>query len=74
MQGKEMERNCKGISLEVCLVTWVGSHLRAIVSLIAFSLSPIFPSVTYCVIPVKLLLDFVGISVRYHENGALTIW
>jgi len=49
----------KGITLEVCLVTWVGSHLRAIVLPIAFSLSPIFPSVTYCVIPLKLLLDLV---------------
>ena len=50
---------CKGISLEVCLVMWVGSHLRAVVSLIAFSLSPVFPSVTYCVIPLNLLLDLV---------------
>jgi len=64
---------CKGITLEVCLVTWVGSHLRAIILLIAFSLSPVFPSITYCVIPLKLLLDLVWISVRYHKNGALTI-
>jgi len=30
----------------------------------------------FCVIPcepLNLLLDFVGIYVRYHENGALTI-
>jgi len=64
IQEKTRERHeksmqCKGISLEVCLVMWVGSHLRAVVSPIAFSLSPIFPSVTYCVIPVKLLLDLV---------------
>ena len=64
---------CKGITLEVCLVTWVGSHLRAVTLPIAFSLSPIFPSATYCVIPLKLLLDLVWISVRHHENGALTI-
>ena len=46
-------------SLEVCLVTWVGSHLRAVVSLIAFSLSSVFPSMTYCVISLNLLLDNV---------------
>ena len=46
---------CKGISLEVCLVTWVGSHLRAVVSPIAFSLSPVFPSVTIHVNPLNLL-------------------
>jgi len=50
---------CKGITLEVCLVTWVGSHLRADILPSAFSLSPVFSSVTYCVIPVKLLLDLV---------------
>ena len=38
---------CKGILLEVCLVMWVGSYLRAVILLIAFSLSPSFP---FCVI------------------------
>ena len=51
--------SCKGITLEVCLVMWVGSHLRAVVLPIAFSLSPIFPSVTYCVIPLNLIKDNV---------------
>ena len=46
---------CKGISLEVYLVTWVGSHLRAVVSPIAFSLSPVFPSVTIRVNPLNIL-------------------
>jgi len=52
-------RECKGITLDMCLVTWVGSHLRAVILPIALSLPPIFPSVTYCVIPLKLLLDLV---------------
>jgi len=67
------QHNCKGISLEVCLVTWVGSHLRAAISLIAFSLSPTFPSVSYCVISLYLILDYVWLLVRYHENSALTV-
>jgi len=50
---------CKGITLEVCLVMWVGSYLRAVILPTALSLSPIFPFVTYYVIPLKLLLDLV---------------
>ena len=50
---------CKGITLEVCLVTWVGSYLRAVILPTALLLSPIFPFVTYYVIPLKLLLDLV---------------
>jgi len=50
---------CKGILLEVCLVTWVGSHLRAVILPITFSLSPIFPSVSYRVMPLVLILDSV---------------
>jgi len=38
---------CKGISLELCLVTWVGSYLRADILPITFLLSPSFP---FCVI------------------------
>jgi len=53
------QTNCKGISLELCLVTWIGFYLRAVVPLIIFSLSPVFPSVTYCVNPLNLLLDNV---------------
>ena len=34
---------CKGISLGQCLVTWVGSHLRAVISLIAFPRLSYFP-------------------------------
>jgi len=50
---------CKGITLEVCLVMWVGSYLRAVILPTALSLSPIFPFVTYYVISLKLLLDLV---------------
>ena len=62
--------HCKGTTLGLGLVTWVGSHLRAVVSLIAFPLSAFL---LFCVIlcePVNLILDSVGIYVRYHENGA----
>jgi len=61
---------CKGTTLGLGLVTWVGSHLRAVVSPIAFPLSA---SLLFCVIlcePIHLILDSVGIYVRYHENGA----
>ena len=34
---------CKGTTLRQCLVTWVGSHLRAAISLIAFLCLPYFP-------------------------------
>jgi len=34
---------CKGISLGQCLVTWVGSHLRAVISLIVFPCLSCFP-------------------------------
>jgi len=61
---------CKGTTLGLSLVTWVGSHLRAVVSPIAIPLSALL---LFCVIlcePVNLILDSVGIYVRYHENGA----
>ena len=61
---------CKRTTLELGLVTWVGSHLRAVISLIAFPLSAFL---LFCVIlcePINLILDSVGIYVRYHENGA----
>ena len=41
------ERSCKGTTLGLGLVTWVGSHLRAIVSPIAFPLSSLL---LFCVI------------------------
>ena len=54
-----MQGHYKGIILEVCLVMWVDSHLSAVIPPIAFSLSPIFPSVSYCVMPLVLILDSV---------------
>jgi len=67
---QKYQQLCKGTTLGLGLVTWVGSYLRAVVSPIAFPLSAFL---LFCVIPcepLNLILDFVGIYVRYHENGA----
>jgi len=61
---------CKGTTLGLGLVTWVGSHLRAVVSPIAFPLSVFLLFCDILCEPLNLILDFVGIYVRYHENGA----
>jgi len=61
---------CKGTTLGLGLVTWVGSHLRAVVSLIVFPLSVFLLFCDILCEPLNLILDFVGIYVRYHENGA----
>ena len=48
---------CKRTILGQCLVTWVGSHLRAAISLIAF---PCLPCLPFCVILCDSFKSIIG--------------
>jgi len=48
----DLRVRCKGIFLGLCLVMWVGSHLRAVVSPIAFPFSPSSLMIDILCIPV----------------------
>ena len=52
---------CKGTTLGQCLVTWVGSHLRAAISPIAFLYLPCFP---FCDISCDSSKPIIGHSVN----------